>query len=233
MDPVKAALVFIATVFFVISPLMSGGFSGFEPGQFPVPQDDPPVQPAGYAFSIWGLIYVWLLVSAGVGLFKRARDEAWEPARLPLILSLAPGAAWIGVAQLSPIWASVLLWWMLAMALWALARTPFTDRWTCQAPIAVYAGWLTAASWVSVGLLGAGYGLLFGPVVWALIALAGALVTGALVLVSLDRAPEYGGALIWALVGVIVANATTTPLVAFAAIAGAVLIAILTVRAAT
>ncbi|MFW5825458.1 MAG: hypothetical protein ACOCVV_10895, partial [Marinobacter sp.] len=83
------------------------------------------MQPAGYAFGIWGLIYVWLLVSAGVGLFLRAKDEAWEPARLPLILSLAPGAAWIGVAQVSPLWASLLLWWMLAMALWALARTPY------------------------------------------------------------------------------------------------------------
>ncbi|SIO28866.1 hypothetical protein SAMN05444722_1232 [Rhodovulum sp. ES.010] len=233
MDPVKAIFVFVATVFFVLSPLVSGGFTGFDPGQFPVPQDDPPVQPAGYAFGIWGLIYLWLLISAGVGLFLRAKDEAWEPARLPLILSLAPGAAWIGVAQLSPVWASVLLWWMLAMALIALARTPYIDRWTFQAPVAVYAGWLTAASWVSVGLLGAGFGVLFGPVVWALIALAGALVTGAAVLLALDRAPEYGGALIWALIGVVVANATTAPIVAFAAIAGAVLIGLLSVRAAT
>jgi len=233
MDPVKAIFVFVATVFFVVSPLMSGGFTGFEPGQFPIPQDDPPVQPAGYAFSIWGLIYVWLLVSAGVGLFLRAKDETWEPARLPLFLSIAPGAAWIGVAQISPIWASVLLWWMLVMALIALARTPFVDRWTFQAPVAVYAGWLTAAAWVSVGLLGAGYGIVFGPVVWALIALAGALATGAAVLLALDRAPEYGGALIWALVAVVVANATTTPIVAFAAIAGTVAIALLTARAAT
>lgn len=233
MDPVKAILVFVATLFFVLSPLMSGGFTGFEPGQFPVPQDDPPVQPAGYAFSIWGLIYVWLLISAGTGLFLRAKDEAWEPARLPLFLSLAPGAAWIGVAQISALWASLLLFWMLWMAIWALARTPYIDRWTFQAPVAVYAGWLTAAGWVSVGLLGAGHGIVFGPVVWALIALTGALVTGAAVLIALDRAPEYGCALIWALVGVIVANAESTPIVAFAAIGGAVVIGLLSIRAAT
>ena len=40
---------------FAVSPLFTQGFNGFEPDQFPVPQDDPPVQPAGYAFSIWGL----------------------------------------------------------------------------------------------------------------------------------------------------------------------------------
>lgn len=233
MDPIKAVLVAVATLFFVISPFLTGGFGGFEPGQFPVPQADPPVQPAGYAFSIWGVIYVWLLVSAGVGLFRRARDLTWEAARLPLILSLAPGAAWIGVAKISPLWASILLWWMCGTAIWALVRTPFVDRWTFQAPVAVYAGWLTAASWVSVGLLGAGYGLVFGEVVWALIALVGATLTGGAVLAITDRAPEYGVALIWALIGVIVANALAAPIVAFAAIGGAVVIALLTVRAAT
>ncbi|MGB8621815.1 MAG: hypothetical protein WCD16_03255, partial [Paracoccaceae bacterium] len=158
MDPVKAVLVFCATLFFVLSPLLSGGFGGFDPTQFPVPQDHPPVQPAGYAFAIWGLIYLWLLVSAGAGLFLRAKDTGWERARLPLILSLGPGAAWIGVAHLSPVWATALILWMLATALIALFLTPQRDRWLLEVPVALYAGWLTAAGWVSVGLVGAGYG---------------------------------------------------------------------------
>ncbi|MBK1636202.1 hypothetical protein [Rhodovulum adriaticum] len=232
MDPIKAVFTFVATLFFVLSPLLSGGFGGFEPAQFPVPQDNPPVQPAGYAFAIWGLIYGWLLVSAGFGLVKRAQDTGWERTRLPLILSLAPGAAWIGVALNTALWASILLWWMLAMALWALFAAPRRDRWLAQAPIAIYAGWLTAAGWVSVGLLGAGYGIGPGETVWALIALAGALATGALVQTRLGRAPEYGATLVWALVGVLIANATTNPLVAFAAIAGIVLIGTLTLKAA-
>lgn len=232
MDPIKAVLTFVATLFFVLSPLVSTGFSGFEPAQFPVPQNDPPVQPAGYAFAIWGLIYVWLLISAGFGLFARAKDRDWERTRLPLILSLAPGAAWIGVALTSPLWASVLLWWMLAMAVWALFRAPRADRWLCQTPLAIYAGWLTAAGWVSVGLLGAGYGIGPGETAWALIALTGALITGVTVQTRLGRAPEYGATLVWALIGVIVANATTTPLVALAAIVGALLIGTLAVKAA-
>ncbi|MBL3571735.1 hypothetical protein BV509_07630 [Rhodovulum sulfidophilum] len=233
IDPVKAVLVFVATVFFVASAVMPGGFSGFEPSQFPIPQDDPPVQPAGYAFAIWGVIYVWLVISAGFGLFRRAGDGAWERCRLPLILSLAPGAAWIGVAQLSPVWASLLLWWMAAMAIWALVETPLVDRWWLQAPVGLYAGWLTAASWVSVGLLGAGHGIVFGETAWALIALLGALATGAAVLFPLDRAPAYGVALIWGLGGIVVANLFSAPLVAIAALAGAVVIGFLTVRAAT
>ncbi|KGB80401.1 hypothetical protein JT55_19295 [Rhodovulum sp. NI22] len=204
MDPIKAVLTFCATLFFVLSPLLQGGFGGFDPAQFPVPQDGPPAQPAGYAFAIWGVIYLWLLVSAGAGLFLRAKDAAWEETRLPLILSLAPGAAWIGVARLSPVWATALIIWMLVTALVALSRTPQRDRWLLQAPVALYAGWLTAATWVSVALVGAGYGIGPGETGWAVIALLGASGTGALVR---TRAPEYGLALLWALVGVAVANA--------------------------
>ena len=54
-------------LFFAASPFLSEGFNGFAPDQFPVPQDDPPVQPAGYAFSIWGVIYLWLIVGTGFG----------------------------------------------------------------------------------------------------------------------------------------------------------------------
>ncbi len=42
-----ATLVLIATLGFVLSPLLTSGFNGFTPGQFTVPQVKPPVQPEG------------------------------------------------------------------------------------------------------------------------------------------------------------------------------------------
>ncbi len=42
-------LVAVSTLAFVISPLLTLGFSGFTPNQFPVPTIDPRVQSAGYA----------------------------------------------------------------------------------------------------------------------------------------------------------------------------------------
>jgi len=204
----RAILVLAGTVLFMLSPLASGGFGGFDPTQFPVPQDRPPVQPAGYAFSIWGLIYLWLLLHAGYGLFLRAEDRGWDAPRWPLAASLGVGAAWISVAQISAIWATVLIWLMLAGALAAAIRAPRgggADRWVGAAPIGVYAGWLTAASWVSVGLLLAGYGLL-GAQAAALVALAGALVFAVLAQGRLPGRPEYGLTVTWALVAVSVAN---------------------------
>ncbi|GGB97512.1 seryl-tRNA synthetase [Marivita lacus] len=207
MQRVWAALVLLAALVFAASPWFTDGFNGFEPDQFPVPQDNPPVQPAGYAFAIWGLIYLWLIIGAGFGLIKRSDDPDWDAMRPPLVASLAVGATWLPVATLSPVIATILIWIMLGTALLSLFRVGDTDRWLQQTPVAIYAGWLTAASSVSIGLLLGGYGLLNGT--WAaIVALSIGLVIAMVAQYRLHRAPEYGVTVIWALVAVIVANGT-------------------------
>lgn len=225
----KAVLLAVAALLFAVAPL-AVPFQGFDPDLFPVPQDDPPVQPAGYAFAIWGPIYLWLLVSAGVGLFRRAGDADWDAPRLALTGSLAIGAVWLSVAQTSAVWATVLIWAMLVLALAALFRTPTRDPWLLRAPVALYAGWLTAASWVSVGLLGAGYGVGPGATGWALLCLLGALALAVPVQLRVGRAPLYGAAVVWALIGIVVANQGTQWTVAALALAGAVSMAATTLR---
>lgn len=206
MTQLKAWLTLVFTITFVASPAFSSPFSGFTVDQLPIPQIDPPVQPAGYAFSIWGLIYGWLLVSAIYGVIARRTDLAWDRARTPLIVSLALGTPWLAVANRSAIWATVLIFAMAASAIVALMRAPKTDRGWLRAPVAVYAGWLTAASFVSLGSTTAGYGLLTNGIGWALIGIALALLVAVLVQRAVPRAPLYGGTVIWALVGIIVAN---------------------------
>ncbi len=196
---------FAAALGFAASPLLSPGFAGFDPGRFPVPQQDPPVVPASYAFAIWGLIYAWLLAGTGFGLWKRADDGDWAAMRPPLVASLAVGAFWLPAAQVSVPLATAMIWVMLGGALLSVARAGDTDRWWQIAPVAIYAGWLTAASCVSVGLVLAGYGLL-PQTPAALVALALAVAIAVTVQYRLHRAPEYGITVIWALVAVIVAN---------------------------
>lgn len=225
----KAILVAVAALAFAVSPFFVP-FDGFDPTQYPIPQDNPPVQPAGYAFSIWGLIYLWLLLHGGFGLLKRDTDGIWDSTRWPLFISLAVGASWLAVAEVSPVMATILIWVMLISALVALFRSAGPDRWLLQAPIAIYAGWLTAASFVSIGLLGAGYGIAFGQIGWAWVALLGALVFAALVQTRLGRAPEYGLTLTWALIAVAIANWPDQPGIAVLAITGAVGIGLLAMR---
>lgn len=211
MKHLSALLTLIAAVAFLASPLFTDPFTGYRPDQLPIPQPDPPIQPAGYAFSIWGVIYAWLLVSAVFGLWKRAGDPAWDRVRWPLIASLTLGAPWLAVANTSPIWATVLIFAMLATAIIALIRAPVQDRWWLQAPVALYAGWLTAASFVSLGATMAGYGIAFDATGWAYAGIAGALAVGLGVLRVAPRAPEYATTLIWALVGIMVKNGMALP----------------------
>ncbi len=205
MIRMTSLLTLLGALAFAVSPFLSSGFNGFAPDQFPVPQDNPPVQPAGYAFSIWGLIYLWLIAGAVFGIKDRATDPDWEPMRPALILSLVIGASWIPVAQLSPVWATVLIWAMLGTAVAALLRAGVADHVWLRAPIALYAGWLTAASCVALGLLLAGYGYVDAQIA-AYVGIGLALVVGLAVQALRPDTPAYPAAVIWALVGVLVTN---------------------------
>ena len=189
---------------FIISPAFTT-FTGFEANQLPIPQIDPPIQPAGYAFSIWGLIYGWLAVSVVFGIWKRGDDPAWDKARPYLIASFAIGTPWLYVATQNAILATVMIIAMAVTAIMALLRAPDFDRWWFQAPVAIYAGWLTAASFVSLGSTAAGYGIVFGSLGWAYAGIIGALIVS-LAVFHRRHAPEYLFTIIWALVGIIVAN---------------------------
>ncbi len=204
-NPIAPVLTLLAAVAFAASPLLVPSFSGFDPADYPVPQVDPPVQPAGYAFGIWGPIYLWLIASAIYGLVRRRADPGWQRFRPALIVSLAVGAVWLAVAVVSPVWATVLIWAMLAGALVAYANAPAGDRWWALAPLGLYAGWLSAASCVSLGLVAAGWGWL-GPVpaAWAALLLALALATA---VARARPSLTYPVAVGWALVAIGVQNA--------------------------
>ena len=217
---IKPWLVLVAAVAFLVAPFVSPPFMGYAPDMFPVVIDRPYIQPAGYAFSIWGLIYTWLAVHAVFGLVKRADDPAWDITRLPLAGSAAMGAVWLAIAGVAPLTATVVIWVMLGLALLALLRAdPARDRWLLVAPIAIYTGWLSAAASVSLGVILTGYGWLSntGSAVAML-----ALVLAMAVTVQMRKRGvlEYGATVIWALIGVIAVNWGDARSVAYVACAG-------------
>ncbi|MEP2640582.1 TspO/MBR family protein [Roseobacter sp.] len=225
MSSPRLAIVTLAlTLAFAVSPLLVADFNGFDADQFPIPQVNPPVQPAGYAFAIWGVIYLWLILGMGFGVLRRAHDPDWQPMRKPLCVSLAIGAIWLAVAAHSPLWATVLIWAMLVSALVALYRAPVQDRAWAAYPLGFYAGWLSAASCVSLGLITAGHGLLAQNTA-AMVFIFAALVLSSGVQSTLRRAPTYGIAAIWALVAIVVHNLSGDPVVAALAGGGAIALA--------
>ena len=47
-------ILLVATLAFIAAPALTPPFMGYDPGLFPVRIDRPAIQPAGYAFAIWG-----------------------------------------------------------------------------------------------------------------------------------------------------------------------------------
>ncbi len=223
MSRLPAVLLFLATIAFGVAPFVTPPFTGYDPSLFPVNIGRPAIQPAGYAFSIWSVIYLWLIVHAVYGLWQRAEDPVWAPSRLPLTVSIAVGVVWLWIAGLSAVWGTVTIWIMALAALAAFLRAPTEpDRWLMSGPLAIFAGWLTAAAAVSTGVLIAGYGVLSNS--GAALAMLALVLGIALVVQSRKpRMPVYGLTVVWALVGVIVVNLGDTGLIAGAAAVGAVI----------
>ncbi|SLN27833.1 hypothetical protein PEL8287_01256 [Roseovarius litorisediminis] len=206
--PILAVAVLLAAIAFAASPLLSSGFAGYRPEQFPIQQDFWPVQPAGWAFSIWGVIYLWLIAGAIWGLFKTPDDTDWQAMRKPLLISLAIGAFWVAAANASPVLATFMIVAMAVAAIMAMLRAGHgTPVWQVR-PVALYAGWLTAATGVGTGVVLGGYGLV-SPNTAALTMLGIVLIVALYVQSCRSREWAYPLAIIWALAGVIAANLPT------------------------
>lgn len=219
----KTYIILIATAAFIVAPFVTPPFMGYDPGMFPVEITRPSIQPAGYAFAIWGIIYSWLAVSAVFGLMRKG-DAMWDRTRLPLFGALVLGSAWLSIANDFPVTATVTIIAMAGLSIGAfLTASPTADRWLLQAPLAMFAGWLTAASMVSLGVILAGYGWL-SDTVTALTMLTIVVVTTITVQSRRPEMPLYAGAVVWASIGVAVVNWSANTTVAYAAVAGAVLL---------
>lgn len=224
LPQMKAIAVVCGALAFAAGSAMSSGFGGFDPAAFPYPVEDLPLTPEGYAFSIWGVIFIALILNAFYGLLKRDTNAGWDATRWPLFVTQAIGAAWIGIAQVSPVMATITIWIMLVGSLMALrAGLRTSETWWMHVPLALLAGWLTAASWVALTTTVVGFTALT-PMVGSWIGLSGALVTAIAVLRVMPQ-PAYAIAAIWALVGIIVANLGGSTAFVAATGAGAALLA--------
>ncbi len=219
----KAIALLCVTLLFLLTPLMLPSFDGYDPEDFPVQILRPSVQPAGYAFSIWLLIYAGLLAHAVYSLARHSNPD-WDRPRLALMGAMGAGSLWVAFAENNPVIATCIILAMLGFALAAVQRAPAQPRIVALSPVALFAGWVTAAAGAASGVTLAGLGWLSDTAA-ALVCLAAVLAVALPVQWRLGRVPEYGAAVIWALIGIVVANRGLNPAVLTAAAAGAVLMA--------
>lgn len=192
--------------------------------------------PAGYVFSIWGLIYLALI---GFVVYQALPGQRENP-RLRRVgylfaLSCAANVAWIFLWHyeqfpLTLVAMVVLLVSLIAIYLrLGIGRTPVSaaERWLVRVTFSIYLGWITVATIANVTqvldyLNWGAWGI--GAETWTVIMLATAtIITAAVLFTRGDVA--YALVIVWAVVGIAVkhADATIVTTAAWAA-AGAVVL---------
>lgn len=211
-------------------------------GQWPADfsaDGDGTLRVAGYAFAIWGLIYLWLLVYA-VRQVLLQTGESLLIHRLgwPSVAALLGIGWWVIAAAFDREAVTVLLIFaslaavlvpllINAGAVRALPRTD-RDRWMTVWPLAMLAGWLTVAAPLNLITVATGNNALpalLSPTAWAILAILVVTVV-ALGVTQRLRTLAYGLPIAWGLLGAFVAEQERNPTLAYVALAAAVAVLI-------
>ncbi|MEO6820300.1 MAG: hypothetical protein ABI204_11265 [Ginsengibacter sp.] len=194
--------------------------------------------PAGYAFSIWGLIYIGLLgfvIYSGRGLFKKTKED-WPVLEIGwwFVISCIANSIWVVSFLYDYIGLSVLV---MAVMLISLIKIILNTRMELDDlplkkiafvwwPFAAYSGWISVAfiadvaAWLTkIGWNGFG----ISQITWTIIMIC---IAGALnILITWKRnLREFGFVGVWALVAIAVENWDKEKLVVYAALIVAIII---------
>jgi hypothetical protein len=109
--------------------------------------------PAGFTFSIWGLIYAALIVFVVYqALPTQRQDESLARLGVPFKISCIANALWLVTWHLEWLVPSLMLMLLLLAMLVRIYRTldaadsGFAPRWLVAAPFSLYLGWISVAT---------------------------------------------------------------------------------------
>lgn len=192
--------------------------------------------PAGYVFSIWGVIYLGLLAYMVYQALpsQRANPRLRSIGWLYVVSGMA-NSVWIFLWHYNQFaWSLVVMLVLLASLIGIYLRlSPFTrrvgaaERWTTHIPFSIYLGWITVATVANVATVLLDWNWTGGPLspaLWAILMIAVATVLG-LIFALREVNPAYVFVLVWAFAGIAVKQ-SATPAVAWTAIAAAILLVV-------
>jgi benzodiazapine receptor len=168
--------------------------------------------PAGLTFSIWGLIYVLLLLF-NVRQFTKNAGPAVGRVGWLFVLSSAANIGWLllwhykytvlSLAAMLALLASLIAIYV-RLGIGREPRPSTAERWFAHVPFSVYLGWITVATIAnaSAALVTLGWdGFGVAPEVWTIVVMAAAvLITGAALLTRRDA--SYALVVLWAFAGI-------------------------------
>jgi len=194
--------------------------------------------PAGYVFSIWGLIYMALIGFVIYSFTPKGREnELIDAITGWFVASNLFNAVWIFLWHYQQFALTLIPIFGLLISLVAITLRlrvgrkirDWVEKLLVAAPFSIYLGWATVAVVANVSqfLYTTGWrGAPLTEAIWTVIMLAIATLLGVL-MIFLRREVAYPLVLVWAFVGIWVKHGDT-PLVAIAALTLAIVLALLT-----
>ncbi len=234
----RRILILVAVIFAIVSGYAQMAFDiGQTPSEFSADSDET-LRVAGWAFSIWGVIYLGLLIYAVWQVWPRTRETPLlERMGWPSFAAAAGIGAWIWASAADWELATIILIVGSAVVLIAplcspeLRASAGRERCLIGWPLGLLAGWLTIASSVNILTVLTGNGQLpeaLSPTAWAIAALL--MVAAITVAVTWrSRLLAYPIPVVWGLIGAFGAEQARNPTLAFTAIGLAIALAIISV----
>jgi hypothetical protein len=202
---------------------------------------EPPIIPAGYTFTIWTAIYAGAIVYAIYqALPQRRTDRLLRQIGWLTTSAFLATSAWLVMARFGLVWMTVVcMFWMMAslagmLRVFVREGAPRTaaERWLVVAPLSLFAGYVTAATFANLAAAMKGSGWMTqgsSETTWSVGMLMAAGLIAAWATLTTRGNTAYALAIVWALGGIIVANTierASNPPVALTAGAMAVVVAV-------
>lgn len=175
--------------------------------------------PAGYTFSIWGIIYLLLFIYVIYQFFVRSSyEKIISKINIYFIISSLANTAWIFAWHYQQIFLSLLLMIVILYCLIKIADVLRKEKFSMleslglSAPFFVYFGWITVATIANVvvflvSINWDGFGIEAG--IWTMVV----LLVGAIIGIArslYDKKVAYTLVLIWAYIGILSKHISTT-----------------------
>lgn len=219
-----------AALFAVATPIVQWLTGTIAVGQTDLVNDgDQTLEAAGYAFSIWSLIYAGVLAYAVYQALPSTRETpGLRMLGWPSVAAMLGCGAWLIAASLNSKWATVAIIVASAAALCVPLAKRFpvqhrADFWLVAAPLSMLAGWPTVASAINALTVLTSEGLITAASApaWA----GGGIVLVLFVAATLSAASRnwvYPLPVAWGLAAVAVAEQADRPMIALLAVVASV-----------
>jgi hypothetical protein len=200
--------------------------------------------PAGYVFSIWGLIYIGIIAYLVYQTLPAQRNDArMEAIAGPFVFSSLANIVWIFLWHYNAFPATLIAMLALLASLIVIylrlgtgrTRVNAVETWAVRVPFSVYLGWITVATIANVTQVlyfvgWNGFGL--SPETWLVIMLAVAVVVAGLMAWT-RRDVAYLLVLVWAFIGIALKHAAVPPVTTAAWVATAAVVVLVVYAALT